>query len=103
MICKVVLTAQARRMLTAIADRRAQRKIAGRIDSLAEEPEKQGKPLLKELAGLRSIRAAGRYRVIYQVDRKESRVVVLVVGLRKSGDKADVYSLARRLLRLRLL
>lgn len=103
MICKVVLTAQARRMLTAIADRRAQRKIAGRIDSLAEEPEKQGKPLLKELAGLRSIRAAGRYRVIYQVDRKKSRVVVLVVGLRKSRDKADVYSLARRLLRLRLL
>ena len=89
-------------MLTAIADRRAQRKIAGRIDSLAEEPEKQGKPLLKELAGLRSIRAAGRYRVIYQVDRKKSRVVVLVVGLRKSGDKADVYSLARRLFRLRL-
>lgn len=34
-------------------------KIRGRIDGLAEEPEKQGKPLTGELAGYRSLRAAG--------------------------------------------
>ena len=100
---RIVLTAQARRMPGAISDRRAQGKIAERIDALAEGPERQGKPLVKELAGFRSVRAAGRYRVIWQVDRKKTQVVVLVIGLRKSGNKADVYSLARRLFRLRLL
>ena len=90
-------------MLEAVRDRRVRRLLARRIDSLADEPEKQGKPLTGELATLRSIRAAGqRYRILYGVE--EERVVVLVValGLRKQGDRKDVYELARKLLRLRL-
>ncbi len=53
-------------MLEAIQDRRVRDKIRDRIDGLAQEPEKQGKPLTGELTGYRSLRAVGqRYRVIY--------------------------------------
>ena len=101
---QVALTPAARRMLAAIADRRVRRKILDRIDQLSEEPEKQGKPLLGELQGLRSLRAVGqRYRVLYRLERDRVVVLVVAVGLRKEGDRRDIYRLARQLLRLRLL
>ena len=57
-----------------------------------------------ELAGFRSLRAAGqRYRIIYWVERHRVLVMILAVGLRKDGDRSDVYRLAQRLLRLRLI
>lgn len=104
MTWRIVLTPTARRMLVAVRDRRVQRLLARRIDALTDEPEKQGKPLTGELSTLRSVRASGqRYRILYRVE--EERVVVLVValGLRKEGDRRDVYELARKLLRLRLV
>jgi len=91
-------------MLAGIKDKRVQSKIAERIDALETDPEKQGKPLVSTLSGLRSVRTVGqRYRIIYRVE--EQRVVVLVValGLRKEGDKADIYALTKKLLRLGLL
>ena len=39
---------------------RVKRVISQRVDQLAETPEQQGKPLVGELAGFRSIRAVGR-------------------------------------------
>lgn len=91
-------------MLARVEDRRLQEAIGKRIDGLAQEPEKQGKPLAGDLAGYRSIRAAGqRYRIIYRVERDQVKVLVLALGIRKEGDKGDIYALARRLLRLRLL
>ena len=91
-------------MLGRISDRRVQEKIRDRIEALREDPEKQGKPLLGEFSGYRSIRAAGeRYRVVYQVEKDKILVFVIAVGLRKEGDKKDVYALARKLLRFRLL
>lgn len=62
----------------------------------------QGKPLLRELKGFRSI-YAGRYRVIYKVHREKIVVYVLCVGLRKDGDKYDVYKLTKKLIDLRLI
>jgi mRNA interferase RelE/StbE len=91
-------------LLRAIPDRRAQKTIATRIDHLAKEPEKQGKPLLGELAGYRSLRAVGqRYRIIYRVDRDQILVIVVAIGIRKEGDRQDIYALAQKLLRSGLL
>jgi len=91
-------------MLEAIRDRRVREKIRDRIDGLAEEPVKQGKPLMADLAGYRSLRAVGqRYRIIYRVEENKVLVLVVALGIRKEGSKRDVYVLARKLLRLRLL
>ena len=91
-------------MLEAIRDRRLRDTISRRIDSLAEDPEKQGSPLLAELSGYRSMRAAGqRYRVIYRLEQDRVLVLVVAVGIPRQGAKSDVYELARKLFRLRLL
>ena len=91
-------------LLRAIPDRRVQKAIAAGIDRLTKEPEKQGKPLLGELSGYRSLRAVGqRYRIIYQVDRGQILVTVVAVGIRKEGERRDIYALAQKLLRSGLL
>ena len=101
---QVGLTPHARVMLETIQDRRIREKIRDRIDGLAEEPEKQGKPLTGELTGSRSLRAVGqRYRIIYRIDEGKVLVLVLALGIRKEGSGKDIYMLARKLLRLRLL
>ena len=91
-------------MFETIQDRRIRDKIRDRIDGLAEEPEKQGKPLTGELTGSRSLRAVGqRYRIIYRIEEGKVLVLVLALGIRKEGSGKDIYMLARKLLRLRLL
>ncbi len=91
-------------LLRAIPDRRVQKTIAASIDRLTKEPEKQGTPLLEELSGYRSLRAVGqRYRIIYRVDRGQILVTVVAVGIRKEGDRRDIYILAKKLLRAGLL
>lgn len=101
---RIHLTGTAVRMLREISDRRIREKLCQVIDRLARDPEKQGKPLVDDLAGFRSIRAAAqRYRIIYKVE--DERVVVLIValGIRREGDGKDIYALARKLVRLGLL
>jgi mRNA interferase RelE/StbE len=101
---RVVLTPTARSMLVAIKDRRIQEKIREKIDGLARDPDLQGKPLLGELTGLRGVRAvAQRYRIIYRVHQDRVEVLVVAIGLRREGHREDIYRLAQRLLRLRLL
>ncbi len=97
-------TETAVKLAEAILDRRIRRLISQRADQLAKSPEQQGKPLVGELAGFRSVRAVGqRYRIIYRVERREVIVSIVAVGRRKQGDKSDVYALAEKLLRLGLL
>ncbi|MEK6406020.1 MAG: type II toxin-antitoxin system RelE/ParE family toxin [Acidobacteriota bacterium] len=97
-------TLQARKMLKNISDRRVREKIRERIDGLAQEPEKKGKPLTADLTGYRSLRAVGqRYRIIYQVQEERVIVVVMALGLRKQGSTRDIYQMAKKLLRLGLL
>ena len=99
----VFITPAAQRMLQAIPDGRIRGKVGDVIDRLRQEPEKQGKTLLGELAGYRSVRAVGqRYRIIYKVEKSREIIIVVAVGLRKEGAKKDIYALARKLLRLRL-
>ena len=91
-------------MLEAIQDRRVRDKIRDRIDGLAEEPEQQGKPLTGELTGYRSLRAVGqRYRIIYRIEEGKVLILVMALGIRKEGSGKDIYVLAQKLLRLRLL
>ncbi len=101
---RVRLTPTARHMLAAITDRRTLENIRERIDGLALAPDLQGKPLLGDLKGFRSVRAAGqRFRIIYRVRQAQVEVLVVAVGPRRAGSRADIYELAQRLMRLRLL
>ena len=101
---KIELTATAVRMLEGVKDRRIQESIRDRIDGLVSEPEKQGYSLMGELAGYRSLRAVGqRYRIIYRLDKNRIVVLVVATGIRKDGDKRDIYTLAQKLVRLGLL
>ena len=104
MTYRIFLTPTGLKTLEAIADRRIKEQIRQRINGLAQVPEQQGKPLKGELAGFRSLRAVGqRYRIIYRVERARILVVVVAVGLRKEGDRNDIYRLAQKLLRVGLI
>lgn len=104
MTYQIFIMPAALKALLAITDRRVQGKIRDRIDGLARDPEKQGKPLRDELKGLRSLRAVGqRYRIIYRVEQKKILVMVVALGLRREGDRADIYALAQRLLKAGLV
>ncbi len=101
---QIFLTPRARAMLAGISDRRIQSKIKERIDALATDPELQGKPLTEDLIGYRSLRAVGqRYRIIYKVEKKKVIVIVVALGIRKDQGKEDIYRLAKKLIKLRLL
>ncbi len=100
----ITWTETALKCAEAIPDQRIRRLITQRVDQLARSPEQQGKPLMGELAGFRSVRAVGqRYRIVYRVERREVTVLIVAVGRRRSGDKSDIYELARKLLRQGLL
>lgn len=104
MTYRLVIVPVALKMLQDIADARVRGSLRERIDRLAQDPEKQGKPLAADLAGYRSVRVVGqRYRIIYKVEREQVIVFVVAGGIRKQGSKSDIYVLAQRLLRLRLL
>jgi mRNA interferase RelE/StbE len=101
---RILLTPTARTHLQAITDMRVRKAIANRIDELKQDPETRGKPLFEELAGYYSIRAVGqRYRIIYQIEHRTIVVHIVALGIRKEGDKHDVYLLAKRLFRQGLL
>jgi len=75
------------------------------------DPRAPGKPLIGPLQGYYRIRQS-RYRAIYSVQEDKlanGKVLVYVqvrfvaVGIRKEGDKNDVYKLASKLMNLGLL
>lgn len=96
----VELTDAARADLAAIADNRTYQAITRRLLELMTEPNQRGKSLTGDLKGYRSVRAAGqRYRIIYQVRGHAHLVTVVVIAIRREGDKRDAYRVARRRLR----
>ena len=96
---EIQLTPLASEMLTNIKDKRHQKALISRIDKLKIEPEKQGKPLTGQLINYRSLRAVGqRYRIVYQVENDKVVVLVVGIGLRKEGNKEDIYNLLQKLL-----
>ena len=86
-----------------ISDKKIQRTILDRIEDLSDEPDKQGKRLVKNLSGFRSIHVAGRYRIIYKIDKQTVIVYILAAGIRKQGDKKDIYKIAKKLFNAGLL
>jgi mRNA interferase RelE/StbE len=70
-----------------IPDKKIQRTILDRIEDLSDEPDKQGKRLVKDLSGFRSIHVAGRYRIIYKIDKQTVIVYILAAGIRKKVTK----------------
>jgi mRNA interferase RelE/StbE len=84
-----------------ISDVRIKKQILKRIERLDTDPEKQGEPLVGELSGFRKIRVAKkRFRIIYKIDRNSRTVYIFAVGIRKEGNKSDVYHKAKKLLGL---
>ncbi|CAM3991882.1 type II toxin-antitoxin system RelE family toxin [Deinococcus frigens] len=98
----VILTDDARADLLGISDQRTVKAIGKQIDGLETDPDQKGKQLTGLLKNFRSIRAAGqRYRIVYQVamDAETRAVVVVVIGIRKEGDKRDAYAVADKRLK----
>ena len=100
---KILITDTCLTLIEKISDKNIQQRILKRIEGLSEEPNKQDKMLLKDLSGFRSIHAAGRYRIIYKVDKQTVIVYILAAGIRKQGDKKDIYKIAKKLLDAGLL
>jgi mRNA interferase RelE/StbE len=101
---RIIIAPTALKMLQAIKDRKIRTQLRDRINALAETPNQQGKALIRELAGHRSLRAAGqRYRIIYRVVDDLVQVNIVAAGIRKEGDKRDIYELTKKLIRLGLL
>ena len=100
MTWRIVVADAAKKALSAIQDKRELGLILRRIGKLAEDPDKQGKPLGGDLAGFRAVRAvAQRYRIIYELQDDQVLVTIIFLGRRKQGDKRDIYELARKLLK----
>lgn len=100
----IVFTSFAQEMLADISDVRIRQKIADTAQRLTSDPEKQGKPLLGPLKGYRSLRAVGqRYRILYKVEAHRVLVIVVGVGIRKDGDRQDIYRRLQKLIHLKLL
>jgi mRNA interferase RelE/StbE len=105
MTYEVTTTVKAQRYLRAIKHGQTKAEIIATLLALSVEPLLQGKPLRGNLAQYRSVRAAkNRYRVIYSVaiialpdrDQPDQEGSVTVIGIRKEGDKRDVYELAAK-------
>lgn len=100
---KIQLTELAARMLRGI-EATARTQIIAKIEHLKQEPDLVGKPLVDPLRGYRSVRAEGqRYRIIYQVQELSIIVLVIAIGIRKAGDKKDIYELMKKLVRTGIL
>ena len=100
---KLLLTDSCLELINKIPDKKIQRTILNQIEGLSDDPNKQGKRLVKELSGFRSIHAAGRYRIIYKVDKQTVIIYILAAGIRKQGDKKDIYKITKKLLNAGLL
>ena len=100
---RIRFTTEAREMFDDLGDKRTKRIIRDRIAELADEPEKRGKWLAGPLKGYRSIRVAGRYRVIYRIEEQVVTVVIVAVGLRRGGERKNIYAWAQQLVRMNLI
>ena len=94
---EVTFSPEADADLGGISDRSTAGVVLRRALELELEPLRQGKPLKGTLKNYRSVRAAGqRYRIIYQVAVQAGQVIVVVIEIRKDGDKRDAYAVAKK-------
>ena len=100
---QILITNTCLALIEKITDKKIRRAILNRMEDLSKDPDKQGKKLVKDLSGFRSIHASGRYRIIYKIDKHTVIVYVLAIGIRKESDKKDIYRIAKKLLNAGLL
>jgi mRNA interferase RelE/StbE len=81
----IAWTGPAQRALRKLPEKAAVAAVEFIYGSLAENPERVGKPLRRELAGLHSARR-GEYRVIYRINADEQAIEVVAIEHR-----ADAY------------
>ena len=93
----IELTVTAKEMLDSI-QLNHRKKIVEQIRT----PEKKGKSLHGELSGFYSLHFS-RYRVIYTIDKGRVVVIVVAAGLRKEGERYDIYALAKKIIRSGLI
>lgn len=94
---KIKLTELATQTIKSV-EATARGQIIRKIEQLKDEPTLMGKPLSGPLKGFRSVRAAGqRYRIVYRIENAQVVVIVVAVGIRKEGDKKDIYELMKKL------
>lgn len=77
--------------------KRVQTSLVKKLAVLRSEPN-YGKPLWGPLKPYRSVRL-GRYRIIYRYEPESDVVWIVAVGIRKAGDRDDIYARVSRLLR----
>jgi len=82
---RLVVAGSAERSLRRLPESVAAAIVEFVVGALIEDPRRVGHPLHRELAGLWSARR-GPYRVVYEVDDDERRVIVVRIDHR-----ADVY------------
>ncbi|MBF6350326.1 type II toxin-antitoxin system RelE/ParE family toxin [Nocardia flavorosea] len=97
-MAKVVLTDEAKEDIRDL-DRSAQIRVLRKLRELETEPEQRGQPLGSKaggnLTGLRKLVVGDRqYRIVYQVERDGTVVVVWVIGER-ADDRCYELTLAR--------
>jgi mRNA interferase RelE/StbE len=95
---RILITDTCLRLIEKIPNKKIQRSIFDRIQKLSDEPQKQGKKLVKDLAGFRSVHAAGRYTIIYKIEKRAVIIYVLAARIIKEGNKKDIYKIAKKLL-----
>lgn len=84
------------RSIRVIVEKKIRMEIGKVIEGLTKDPDIQGKPLDRELSGLRSVPAyKNRFRILYRVD--DNNIAVVWVGQRRPGQDEDVYVKARKL------
>lgn len=98
LIWRVAISPEADRHFSNLPDKRIQKTLDRHINGLGLEPEKQGKPLKGDLTGLTS-KHVGRYRIIYHLDYDNHTVSVEGIGIRKQGDRKDIYKLMKKMFR----
>lgn len=80
----IAVTATARRALRSLPNKAAAAIVEFMFGSLAENPQRVGKPLRFELEGSWSARRA-EYRVIYRIDEDDRLVTVDVIAHRSDA------------------
>lgn len=96
-VFRVAFTEEADSDVGGISDLGTRAAVLKRAAALTNDPTRQGKALGDDLKGVRSVRAAGqRYRVLYRVYEQAGQVVIVVIGIRKEGDRKDVYNVASK-------
>ncbi len=81
---EIELTPEARRHLNKLLEKVRNAAIALMLGGLVDNPQRVGKPLVGELAGLHSARR-GDFRIVYEIDDDTNAVVVLRVQHRHNA------------------